>query len=129
MFQTALSHKKRCCKSVYTKLTTRTQYQLLQQLNQLDTVHRDNETILGRFQTKNSTSRRVSTQQIARTGFSIPTSINFQVMADRQKDKFAVAISFTQNLVNTSTGNSFLENHCKDENSVTLIRKKHASSS
>ena len=126
-FETALSHKNRCWKSVFTKLRTRTQYQLLQQLNQPDTAHRDNETILGKTQKKNSTPRRVPTQQIARTEFSIPTSINFQVMADRQKDNFAVAISFTQSLVNTSRGNSPFENHCKDKYSIPLIREKHDS--
>ena len=93
--QTALSHKNRCWKSVFTKLRTRTEYELLQQLNQPDNVLRDNETILGKSQTINSTSKRVVSQQNARTEFSIRTSFNFQVMADRQKAKIAVAKIFT----------------------------------
>ena len=62
--------------------------ELLQQLNQPDIYSRDQKFTVENSQMIPITPKRVLPQQVARSEFSIPTQIIFNVIAERQKSAF-----------------------------------------
>ena len=81
-----------------------------------------------KIQMTTSTSKSVQTQQIARSEFSIPTSIIFQVMTERQKTAFyRDAISFGKNPILVSRTPLHFKKNCTDFHSILLHREHHDS--
>ena len=95
-------------------------------MNQPDTVVEDDNTFLENAQKILTTSEIVSSQQVARFEFSIPNSIIFRVMTERQKRAFSAdAIFFTEYLISKSTNSLPSEKYSNDIYLVSLVREHH----
>ena len=75
-----------------------------------------------------TTSTKVQPQQSARSDFFIPTPFFLQVIFERWKElSVRIAISFTENLICSSTKSLSFEKHCIDIQSFPPIREHHYS--
>ena len=99
---------------------------MLQHLYQPDSVLRDDNTTMVSTQMITSTSKRVPSEQVAISEFSIPTAFIFNVWANTHKRAFITdALSFTESSVYSSTNLLTFQNHGNDNYSILLIGDHH----